>query len=77
MARRVLVPSRLNLLISTIPVLLRVKDDAVLYKVPNAPAIVALQVLTIVSSRLHGDAAVCDWLGVGKTQHVANARDVP
>lgn len=67
MARRVFTPLRLNIVVSPIPVLLRLKDGTVLQEEPGALSVVALHVTAVVPDRLHIDAAAGDRPGVGNT----------
>lgn len=62
-------------LITLMLVLLCLQDGAVLYEVSDALAVVApLHVAAVVPDRLHGVAAACDRLGVGRMRKFV---DVP
>lgn len=60
--RRVLFPLRLNVLISFILVLLRLKNGALLCKVSDVFAVISMHVIAVVPGCMHGDITACDWL---------------
>lgn len=72
MVRRVLVELKLNTLVGPIMVLPRLKNDAVFYEVSDAFAVVAPHATAVVPGHLHGDAAACDWLEVGRMRKAAD-----
>lgn len=62
--KNVLAPSRLDVVISPIPVFVSLKDNTALAEFLGAFAVVALHVAAAVPGHLHGDAAAVDRLGV-------------
>ena len=84
-ARRLLIVLKVSVLPPTIgpmPLILCLQDDAHWQGVSEAPAVVSQHVAVSVSGCLHGDAAACDRLLVGRAQksideHGANIHHQP
>ena len=71
MAGRLLIVLRVSVLpptIGTMPLILRLQDDAHWQEVSEAPAVVSLYVAVSVSGCLHGNAAASDRLEVGRAR---------